>query len=153
MEAEKRMRRQREIQFQTLQFNQHYSSPGSSKRENALKTYKNVIKITLLSPEGQDWFKIVCYTYTITSQCKMYKYINAERERGVDCLLERIRRKKNECVCDDCEWELAKWEDCRNKSGGEERPYLAKGDGDMIKRMERFWKKKKKADKRKRNLL
>lgn len=29
-----------EIQFQTLQFNQHYSSPGSSKCGNALKTRK-----------------------------------------------------------------------------------------------------------------
>lgn len=40
-----------EIQFQTLQFNQHYSSPGSSNCKKALKTHKNITKIILRTPK------------------------------------------------------------------------------------------------------
>lgn len=40
-----------EIQFQTSQFNQHYSSPGSNNCRNALKAHQNITKIILCTPK------------------------------------------------------------------------------------------------------
>lgn len=99
-----------EIQFQTSQFNQAYSSPGSNNGRNALKTHKKHHKDYITHSKGQDWFKTARYTCTISClQCKVCKYINAERGAGLT--------QGETSVCDDCGWELADWEDWRKREG------------------------------------
>lgn len=122
-----------EIQFQTSQFNQAYSSPGSNNGRNALKTHKKHHKDYITHSKGQDWFKIARYTCTISClQCKVCKYIKCREGGWTDA-------RRDERV-----W----WLRMRagrlgrlTKKGGEavkKRPYLAKGDRKMlVKRMER----------------
>lgn len=69
----------------------------------------------------------------------MYKYIML-REEWTD------ERKDKKSVCDDCEWELAKWEDWRKgEKLWKKRLYLAKGDRKMLVKEDGAIKK---ADKR-----
>lgn len=50
-EKDDRKTNREEIQFQTSQFNQDYSSPGSNNGRNALKTHKNITKIISCTPK------------------------------------------------------------------------------------------------------